>query len=329
MTVVSPRVLLGLLALVPVIALQIRAFVRGRNEIVLLATHWPREQVTRLFAVKWFFSSLAFDAFVLLSILAAANFTWGEQPVEEDRAGLDVVVAVDVSRSMLAEDVSPSRLARSLAVVRSVSRQLSAARMALVAFKGDAITLMPLTEDTNALEIVLDGVRPSLISAPGTNVERGLEEALRSVPEASFAHRAVVLISDGEALSGDTEGPVAELRSRGIPVMAVLAGTPEGATVPGRDGTALLDEDGRPVMTRANAAMLAQIAARSDGALLRLDETDIVADLASRLNEFSRVRETEGFRLVPVRRYRVFLAAALVALFVSIGVRTARWRGMF
>ncbi|MFW5826200.1 MAG: vWA domain-containing protein [bacterium] len=329
MTVESPTVLLGLLVVVPAIVLQIRAFVTGREEIVRLGVQWPREQVTRLYAVKWFFSALAFDLFLVFAVLAAADITWGERPVEEDRAGLDVVFAVDVSRSMLADDADPTRLGRSLGVIRAVSRQLSAARMAIVAFKGEAITLMPLTEDTNALEVVLDRMGPALISAPGTNIEAGLAEALRSFPEATFAHRAIVLLTDGEALRGDPEQPVGDLRRRGIPALPVLAGSEEGAPVPAGDGSVLLDENGRPVVSRANPALLEDVATRTNGELLRLGDAEIVSELVRRLSGFAEVREREGFRLVPMRRYRLFLGAAILALLVSSAVRVVRWRGMF
>lgn len=329
MTIETPRLLFALLLLAPVIAIQFRAFMKGRSEILTLGVQWPADQVVRLYTVKWFFSAVAFDVFLIFSILAAANITWGEMPVEEDRAGLDVVVVVDVSRSMLATDVEPSRLLRSLAVVRAVSRQLPSARIALVAFKGDAITLMPMTGDVNALEAVLDGVGPALISAPGTNIEAGLTEALRSFPEGSFAHGAVVILSDGEALSGQTEEPLSGLRQRGIPAVVVVAGTPEGAPVPGPDGTAMLDEDGRPVVSRSNTALLAEIAERSGGSLFLLDAPDIVSRLAAELSEFVRVREQEGFRLVPRRRYRVFLSIAMLALLISMGIRGIRWRDMF
>ena len=329
MTVESPRLLLGLVLLAPVAAIQFRAFVKGRTEILTLGVQWPADQVIRLYTVKWFFSTVAFNLFLVFAVLAAANITWGEIPVEEDRAGLDVAVVVDVSRSMLAADVQPSRLVRSLAVVRAVSRQLPTARMALIAFKGDAITLMPMTGDTNALEIVLDGVGPALISAPGTNIEAGLTEALRSFPEGTFAHGAVVVLSDGEALSGQIDDPLSELRRRGIPAVVVVAGTSEGAPVPGPDETVLIDEDGRPVVSRADTAYLAEIASRSDGSLFRLDTPDIVSRLVDELSGFVRVREQEGFRLVPHRRYRLFLSAAMIALLISIGVRGIRWRDMF
>lgn len=329
MSVESPRILFGLVLLAPAIALQVRAFVRGRAEIGMLGAVWARDQVIRLYTVKSFFSAFAFNVFLVLALLSAAEITWGERPVEEDRSGLDVVVAIDISRSMLAADVEPSRLDRTIGLVRAVSRQLSIARMALVAFKGDAVTVMPLTEDANALEVVLDGVGPALVSAPGTNIAAGLQEALRSFPEASHAHRAVVLLSDGEALSGDVEAPVAEFRRRGIPVIAVMTGTEAGAAVPAGDGTPILDEQGRPVISRADPTLLERVAERTGGTMSRLDEPDIAAQLVRSLSDFAAVRQREGFRLVPTRRYRLFLAAAIIALVLSTAVRFVRWHGMF
>lgn len=328
MTIESPRVLMGFLILLPVVALQARAYLKGRAEISRLGPMWAHETTMRVYTVKWFFSAFAYDVFLVFAVLAAADITWGERPVEEDRAGLDVVIAVDISHSMLATDIEPSRLDRAIGVVRAMTRQLPSARMALVAFKGAAVTVTPLTEDANALEVVLDGVGSALVSAPGTNIEVGLNEALRSFPEASFAHRAIVLLSDGEALDGEADRPVAELRRRGIPVMAVLTGTTDGSTIPTSDGTPVLDRDGRPAITRADPAVLERIAARTGGALFDVGSPDVVTGLSSALSRFATVRQREGFRLVPRRRYRLFLGIAIVALLASTSVRVVRWRGM-
>ncbi len=328
MTIESPRVLMGFLILLPVIAVQVRAFLKGRAEITLLGTMWAHESTIRVYTVKWFFSSFAFDVFLIFAVLAAADITWGERPVEEDRSGLDVVIAVDISHSMLATDTAPSRLDRAIGVVRAMTRQLPSARMALVAFKGAAVTVTPLTEDANALEVVLDGVGPALVSAPGTNIEVGLNEALRSFPEASFAHRAIVVLSDGEALDGEADRPIGELRRRGIPVMTVLTGTSEGSTIPTADGTPVLDSDGRPAITRADPAALERIAARTGGTFFDVASPDVVTDLSGALSRFATVRQGEGFRLVPRRRYRLFLSVAIAALFASTAVRVVRWRGM-
>jgi Ca-activated chloride channel homolog len=325
----NPTILWGIVFLLPVVALQVRAFTKGRGEIVMLGAIGARDRVLRLYAVKSFFSSFAFDLFLLFAFVAAADATWGERPIKEDRSGLDVVIAIDVSRSMLAADVMPTRLDRSIDVIRAMSRQLTPARIALVAFKGAATTVMPLTEDLNSLEVLLEGVGPALVSAPGTNIENGLAEALRSFSESSAAHRAIVLVSDGEALSGDVDTPLAELRRLGIPVKAIVTGSAEGAPVPAWDGTPVLDDGGRPVISRADRSVLDRVATRTGGTLFDLDTPDLAGELARSLSRFAAVRQSEGFRLVPVRRFRLFLGAAIIALLFSSAVRVIRWRGMF
>lgn len=325
----APRVLWFLFILVPVMLIQLRTYLRGRGDLTRLAEQWSSESVQTLYLIKWFFTVATFNLFVALSLLALADVSWGERPVEEDRESLDVVVALDISRSMLATDVEPSRLSRSLAVIRTVSRQLTSARFALVAFKGDAVTLLPLTEDSNALEAVLDGVSPQLVSAAGTDVERGLRKAMDAFPEGANAHRAILLFTDGESISGSPTRVAADARSAGIPVIAVISGTPEGATIPDGDGTVVTDAEGRPVVTRAVTSVLEDIGEMTSAAVVSLNNPDVVSVLTDELLDYVERRESTGFRLVPVRRYPLFVAAALVALGLSLAVRVVRWKGLF
>jgi Ca-activated chloride channel family protein len=327
-TIESPATLLALTSLIPILALQIRTLILGRRDILRLGRQWPSGSVTSVYLVKWFFSTAAFNLFVVLTVLAAADITWGQEPIEEDRTGLDVVMVVDVSRSMLASDTEPSRLQRSVGVMRGVGRQMTQARVAVVAFKGDAVTLMPMTEDITAVEVALDIAGPSLISAAGTDLNRGLVEALDRFPAGTGAHRAVVLFSDGEALTGSVTTTIARARREGIPVLTVVAGTAEGAVVPGADGP-LLDEQGRPVISRADPRELQQVASMTGGTFHSVDDPSIVADLSESLERFADIRETEGFRLGGRRRFRLFLGAGLAALAVSVAIRVVRWRDMF
>jgi Ca-activated chloride channel family protein len=325
----APRALWVLLVLLPVVLIQLRTFIRGRRELLNLTRQWHTETVQTLYAVKWFFSSLAFVLFVAAAVFALADVSWGERPVEEDRESLDVVVSIDISRSMLATDISPSRLERSIAVVRSVSRQLPQARFGIVAFKGDAVTLLPLTEDANALEAVLDGISTRLVSAPGTDIERGLETALDAFPPGTNAHRAVILLSDGEGLSGSPGRVAAEARRVGTPVFTIIAGTAEGSTIPLADGSVVTDQDGRPVVSRASPALLTEISETTGAHAISLTDTEIVSALTESLEGHVEGREQTGFRLVPVRRYPFFVGLALVALVISMTVRTIRWNGLF
>ncbi|TVQ23932.1 MAG: VWA domain-containing protein [Spirochaetaceae bacterium] len=329
MTVEYPALLGALLILVPVVGLQVRAFVLGRRDLLIVGAHLDPVALSSLYLVKSFLTAFAFDVFVVFSILAMAGISWGQVSVEEDRSGLDVVVSIDVSRSMLAADIEPSRLDRAAALVRTVVRDLPLARFAVTVFKGSATTLMPLTSDPFAVEIALEGLTPALVSTPGTNIEVGLAHALNRFPSASSAHRAVILVSDGEALAGDARGPAARAKDLGIPVFTVLTGTAEGAVIPAPDGSPLTDEAGRPRVSRADPAMLESIALATGGRAFLLTDPDAVPDLIREIGRFVDLRQREGFRLVPHRRYRLFLGVALAALAVSLILRIVRWQRLF
>jgi Ca-activated chloride channel family protein len=311
------------------VLLQFRAFRLGRRDLAQLGYKRSDGTVQTLYLVKTFFSALMFDLAFALVVLALADPSWGERPVEEDRENLDVVVVVDISRSMLATDTGPSRLSRGLSVVRSVSRQLPSARFAVVVFKGGATILLPLTEDLNALEAVLDGVTPNLVSSPGSDLEAGIDVALEAFPEGANAHRAVLVVSDGESLSGTPDRAARTARAQGIPVITIVTGTEEGATVPAGDGSPVLDEEGRPVVSRAQPAVLQAIAEITDSSSFRVDELNVVTLLAEELREYVSRRDAAGFRLVAVRRYPLFLAAGLVAFLMSVAVRVIRWAELF
>lgn len=329
MTFGSPGTLWALLALVPIMLIQLRAYFKGRTDLIALGRHLDRDAVQTLYLVKSFFSTLTFDLFIALAVFALSDVTWGERPVEEDRDNLDVIVALDISRSMLADDVRPSRLGRSLAVIRAVSRQLPAVRFGLIAFKGDAVTLLPLTEDLNALEAVLDGVSPQLVSTPGTDLQRGLEEALDAFPAGANAHRAILLISDGESLSGSPARSATTARSLGIPILTIIAGTIDGSTLPAGDGSIITDESGRPVISHAMPAVLQGIAESTLSTSVWLDSLEVVGIVVDSLLDHVAQREASGFRLVPVSRYALFIGAALIALALSLAVRIIRWQNIF
>lgn len=329
MTIETPRALWLLLIILPVALIQLREYFRGRRDLASLATQWPRDQVQNLFLVKWFLAAVTFDICIALSVLAIADITWGDRSIEEERRGLDVVVALDISRSMLVQDVEPSRLSRSVSVARSVVRQLLSARVGLVVFKGDATTLVPLTADINALEIALDGVTPALISAPGTNLEAGLGEALRRFPSVTYANRAVILFSDGESLSGDPARIGRQALDAGIPIFTVVAGTAGGGTIPLPNGLTIEDEDGRPVISRAVGAPLETLSVETRAESFVLDAPSVVTVLVEAMGAFADRVESDGYRIVPARRYRLFAAAALVSLLFSISARVVRWRDMF
>ncbi|MFP4483469.1 MAG: vWA domain-containing protein [Spirochaetota bacterium] len=320
-----PEALIILVVLVPLIYTQLREYRLAERD--LRRIYGPRRRdVHNVLLVKWFFSSLFLVIFVVFAVLASAGITWGRRSVEEDRRGLDVVVAVDVSRSMLAADVRPSRIERSKELLRSMVQDLPDARFAVVVFKGSAFALVPMTEDRAAIESFIRSVGPGLTSAGGTDVEAGLRQALESFPDGSGRNRAIVLITDGETLSGSPLVVAEDARDEGIPIFTVVAGTADGTTVTLASGDLLTDRRGEPVITAARPDLLREVSRETKGGSYSMTEADVFSGLIRGLSEYRARRESEGFRLVAVERYQGFLLVALAFLALHIAVRVVRWR---
>jgi len=329
MSVTHPQAFWYLLGLIPLLLLQLLSYSRGRRSLPMVAPPANQEELANVYLVKWFFSSLAFDLFYVFAVLALAGFYWGQRPVEEDRSGMDAVLVVDVSRSMLAADVSPSRMDRSKDIMRGLIGELDGSRFALVVFKGQATRLVPMTEDRAALEASIDALQPDMLSSPGTDVESGLKAALAAFPDGTDSHRIVVLFSDGESLSGSALEAARQAGERGIPVFVVAAGTLQGSAIMLPGGKVLTDAEGRVVISRVSLESLSDIASASGGALFRASDADIFKELTGAVGDFVGRRNSEGFRLEDVARYPLFLSLAIVFLLLHVAIRVVRWKNTF
>lgn len=209
--------------------------------------------------------------------VALAGPRWGRETVTVRRSGVDVVLAVDASLSMLAPDERPSRLARVKQEIRRLRASGPGDRYALVAFAGRAYLLMPPTTDGGALDLFLDNLDPSVVGqmgsalAPPLRLARDLLQASRSGGD-----KALVLFSDGEAWDDPAEvhREAAALGEAGVHVVTVGLGTAEGAEIPLPRGERKRDDAGRPVVTRHEPARLAEIAERSGGRFVPADAPD-------------------------------------------------------
>ncbi len=206
---------------------------------------------------------------VLFLSLALARPQWGSRMEMVQRKGIDIVIAVDVSLSMLAEDIRPNRLARSKQEIQRFVEKLAGDRAALVAFAGDAFLQAPLTSDYGAFRVFLDVLEPGLIEAPGTDLGRALEEALKAFPPGEGRHRAIVLLTDGEDHGKRTPEMIEEAARRGIVVHTVGVGSPGGVPIPVTDASGRRaykrDARGEMVTTRLDPELLARIARATGG----------------------------------------------------------------
>lgn len=281
-------------------------------------------------SVEWQVRAFARDfsmaAFFILAVLAASEPRSGRKPVNGERSGLDVAVAFDISRSMLAEDISSSRLSRSVTALQQITRTLDDARFSLIPFKGDALVMVPMTEDRVILDLWIGRLGPGLSTSAGTDVEAAVLRARDSFPGGDGRNRVIVLITDGEALSGRIDRISRELAEEGIPVYTLAAGTEEGGTIPLGDGTYVKDSTGRPVVSRTDTAVLKRLAENTGGSFHELSRPGSTADLIADIDEGRDFSESRGIRFVSVNRYRNFLISSLIFLLLFLLVRIIPWR---
>jgi Ca-activated chloride channel family protein len=263
-------ILAGLAAMALLALLEIRLHrLRERAVRAFAASNLMPTLVGGISVVKRVAKGLLVVAAVGLLFVALARpylfFDW----TEETRGTLDVLVAVDCSKSMLTEDVPPSRLDRSKLAIVDFAARLPENRLGLIAFAGDAFLQCPLTLDHEAF---LDSVREldtETIPRPGTNMAAAIEEAIEALRSQPINTKFMVLVSDGENLEGEVLDAAKDAAKNGLKIYTVGVGTPNGDRIPERDATGMLgyhrDENGQEVVSRLDEKTLRQIAEISGG----------------------------------------------------------------
>lgn len=197
------------------------------------------------------------------ALLALSGPRWGRRAEEVATRGRSVMLAVDVSRSMLAQDVRPNRLGRAKADLIDLVDALKGDRAGLLAFRGKGVLLCPLTGDAAFLRQSIDALAPDSAPPGETDLADAIAKSLEALGEDTTGHNAIVLISDGEDLAGRAEAMAREAGKRGVPIFAVGIGSTQGATIP--EGNALLTHNGETVRSRLTEGTLRAIAEASGG----------------------------------------------------------------
>ena len=201
---------------------------------------------------------------VLCLALALGGPMWGFRWEEVRRQGIDLVIAIDTSRSMLATDVKPNRLARAKLAVQDLVAELHGDRVALVAFAGSAFLQCPLTLDYGAFTQSLDAVEVGLIPRGGTALTAAIDTSLDAFEGRQGSNQAVVLITDGEDHEGDVKEAAKRASERGVKIYAVGIGTTEGELIPAESGY-VKDRAGQVVKSRLDEETLKQVAVATGG----------------------------------------------------------------
>lgn len=285
------------------------------SALARLAPDWRPERMQRRLLV-WL-------AALLLIVLALARPQWGSRWEEVKRRGLDLLVALDTSRSMLAQDLKPTRLQQAKWGVRDLVHQLRGDRIGLVNFAGTSYLQCPLTIDYAAFLMTLDDALVGSVPRGGTAIAQALETALEAFRKQSEGERVLLLISDGEDHEGHPLALLDELRKEHIRIYAVGMGTTEGELLPAPAGQAGFqkDEQGRVIKSSLQEDTLSKLALETGGAYVRAVPGD--TGLERLFNEHIKplARQEGEARLLKVYEDRAgwFLAGALLLLVVEAG----------
>lgn len=253
-------------------------------------------------------------------LVAMARPQWGEELRTVDRQGLQIVVALDVSTSMLADDIKPNRLERARVEIAELMQKLDGDELALVLFSGASFIQFPLTSDYATARKFLESAKPGVVSKPGTNLSEAFETANSAFDDNAGSQRVIVLITDGEGHDQGALSTAQRLADDGVLFYTIGFGSPDGAPVPeldygGRVVGTKLDSAGNPVISRLDEATLRTIAEIGGGQYYLASAKG--SELDALMAELAQLQEGElGSRLDVrrIERFQWFLALAVGAL---------------
>jgi Ca-activated chloride channel family protein len=217
---------------------------------------------------------LTFAALTLV-ILMLARPQFGSKMETVKRSGVEAVIALDISNSMLAEDVTPSRLDKSKKLISRLVDTFNNDKVGLIVFAGDAFTQLPITSDYVSAKMFLETINPSLITTQGTDIGAAIRLAMKSFTPQEGVGRAIIVITDGENHEGGAVEAAKAAAEKGIQVSVLGVGMPDGAPIP-VEGTNdyRRDREGNVIVTRLNEAMCQEIAKEGKGIYVRVDNSN-------------------------------------------------------
>lgn len=269
---------------------------------------------------------LIFLTALFFAVLAAARPQFGSKLKEEKAEGIELMLVVDVSNSMLAEDFEPTRLERTKYAIGKLFEGLKQDRVGLVVFAGEAKVQLPITSDYRMARAFAKRISPSLVTVQGTDLARAISLAALSFSSGTEEKhsRAMVLVTDGEGHQGDVLAAAERAAEQGIRIYAIGIGTPEGAPIR-IEGEFLTDQNGDMVVSKLDEESLEQIAHATGGLYVRASKQDIGLDEVLREINSLEKSELETMRYEEYNeQYQYPLAVALVLLLLEFALLDRR-----
>lgn len=253
---------------------------------------------------------------VALLIVMLARPQMGTKINQEQRQGIEVILALDISNSMKAEDVVPSRLDKSKMLIENLVDNFTNDKVGLIVFAGDAFVQLPITSDYVSAKMFLQNIEPSLIAAQGTNLSDAIELSSKSFTKQENIGRAIIVITDGEDHEGGAIEAAKKAKKEGMRVFVLGVGSPKGSPIPNVDGGYMKDRSGQEVMSALNESMCKQVAEAGGGAYIHVDNTNIAQKQLD--NEIAKLQKGEIMNAVYSEYDEQFQAVGILLIIVLV-----------
>jgi Ca-activated chloride channel family protein len=321
--------LIGLSSIIGMVAIFYWSLKIKRNRLTLLTSHQLLSKLTPNWSLKQ--QILKFSLFglgIIFLFLGLARPQWGSEKRKTQPAGIDILIALDVSKSMLARDVRPNRLERVKLSINNLLDRVEGDRLGLIAFSGSAFLQCPLTLDHQAFTKTLNDLQVGIIKRPGTDLSRPIEEAIHSFSK-DDTDRFLILLSDGEDLEGKGLKQAKEAAKDGVRIYTIGIGAKGGARIPmdplGQSARNFLrDPQGQTVITKLDENSLRAIADASQGKYFSLGPTgEGLAKVLGILQTIGQQKKREQLSTeLPIDRYRLFVFIGF--LFLCLEMLTSK-----
>jgi Ca-activated chloride channel homolog len=308
-----------LLALV--LTLIVLEIVLWRRRRKLISTLFPGE-LAELMLRNWdkrkfIIKRILFVLAIIFLVAALARPQWGKKIHTEGRMGIDVMIAVDVSKSMMAKDLSPNRLENAKSSLNLIIDELAGNRIGLVAFAGSSFVNCPLTTDVGAVKIFLKSIDTELIPTPGTDIGGAIEACIKAFGKSNNS-KVIILLTDGEELTGSALTASELAQKESIRIFAVGIGSLEGAPVPAGGGFKK-DKDGNVILTRANPELLKALSDKTGGQSFMISQEQTgFQKLFAAISLLPKQQLKQSLAYQYHDRFQIFIFLSLLCLLVEI-----------
>lgn len=324
----NPEYFYLLLLVIPLVVIWFYAYYKRRSlqrkfaEVKMLKLLKPEASAKR----RMLRGSLLILAICFLIIVLARPQIPGGSQTPEDQKGIEAMICLDISNSMLSQDLAPNRLKFSKQVLTRLLDKMAGDKVGLIVFAGNAYTQIPITTDLSAAKELLGDIDPYMVSTQGTAIGQSISLATKSFSSNKDIGKAIIVLTDGENHEDDAIGAAKEAFGKNIKVNVIGIGTPEGGPIP-YDNNYLKDENGNVVITKFNEQMCRQIAEAGDGTFITGQNASSIAEsLITQLDKLPKANVSLNAPTGYIELYERFAQIALILLIIEFFIQERKSR---